>query len=109
MLSRNRVQQEVVQASTLPIVVGTTQQNSQAERAALPVRRREGLKPDGRDATGGSGRSPKARRRNAPTPLTEIFLLNAVEFLLKRIKTLSTTSSLFPAAQAVENQLCWPS
>ncbi|HDL6990175.1 TPA: hypothetical protein PXM90_001293 [Yersinia enterocolitica] len=47
-LLRNRVQQAVAQASVLPIVAGTLQQNPQAERAALPVRRREGLKPDGR-------------------------------------------------------------
>ncbi|ELI8091624.1 TPA: hypothetical protein SJ425_001800 [Yersinia enterocolitica] len=39
----------------------------QAERAAPQARRREGLTPHGRDAIGGMGRSPKARRRIAPT------------------------------------------
>ena len=39
----------------------------QAKRAAPQARRREGLKPYGRDDTGGTGRSPKARRRIAPT------------------------------------------
>lgn len=68
-LSRNRPQQAVAQASVLPIVADTIPQNPQAERAALPVRRREGLKPDGRDTIGGSGRSPKARRRITPTRL----------------------------------------
>ena len=39
----------------------------QAKRAAPQARRREGLKPNGRDGKGGTGRSPKARRRIAPT------------------------------------------
>ena len=39
----------------------------QAKRAAPPARRREGLKPNGRDDKDGTGRSPKARRRIAPT------------------------------------------
>ncbi len=39
----------------------------QAQRAAPQARRREGLTPDGRDDRGGTGRSPKARRRIAPT------------------------------------------
>jgi len=38
----------------------------QAKRAAPQARRREGLKPNGRDGKGGTGRSPKARRRVAP-------------------------------------------
>ncbi|MBZ0106760.1 MAG: hypothetical protein K8H84_14185 [Sulfuricella denitrificans] len=38
------------------------------EASATPqARRREGLKPNGRDGKGGTGRSPKARRRIAPT------------------------------------------
>ena len=39
----------------------------QAKRAAPQARRREGLKPNGCDGKGGTGRSPKARRRIAPT------------------------------------------
>ena len=39
----------------------------QAKRAAPQARRREGLKPNGRDGIGGTGSSPKARRRCAPT------------------------------------------
>ena len=39
----------------------------QAKRAAPQARRREGLKPNGRDSEVGTGRSPKARRRFAPT------------------------------------------
>ena len=39
----------------------------QAKRAAPQARRREGLKPNGRDGKDGTGRSPKARRRIAPT------------------------------------------
>ena len=39
----------------------------QAKHAAPQVRRREGLKPNGRDSEVGTGRSPKARRRGAPT------------------------------------------
>jgi hypothetical protein len=39
----------------------------QAKRAAPQARRREGLMPNGRDGEGGTGRSPKARRREAPT------------------------------------------
>ena len=39
----------------------------QAKRAAPQARRREGLKPNGRDSEVGTGRSPKARRRCAPT------------------------------------------
>ena len=39
----------------------------QAKRAAPQARRREGSKPDGRDGEVGTGRSPKARRRCAPT------------------------------------------
>ena len=39
----------------------------QAKRAAPQARRREGLKPNGRDSEVGTGRSPKARRRSAPT------------------------------------------
>ena len=35
----------------------------QAKRAAPQARRREGLKPNGRDGMDGTGRSPKARRR----------------------------------------------
>jgi hypothetical protein len=35
----------------------------QAKRAAPQARRREGLKPNGRDGKVGTGRSPKARRR----------------------------------------------
>lgn len=35
--------------------------------AAPQARRREGLKPNGRDDKDGTGRSPKARRRFAPT------------------------------------------
>lgn len=31
------------------------------------LQRYKGLKPNGHDAIGGMGRSPKARRRNAPT------------------------------------------
>jgi len=39
----------------------------QAKRAAPQARRREGLTPNGRDSEVGMGRSPKARRRCAPT------------------------------------------
>ncbi|STU23994.1 Uncharacterised protein [Klebsiella pneumoniae] len=39
----------------------------QAKRAAPQARRREGLKPNGRDSARSMGRSPKARRRIAPT------------------------------------------
>lgn len=39
----------------------------QAKCAAPQARRREGLKPNGRDGKDGTGHSPKARRRIAPT------------------------------------------
>ncbi len=39
----------------------------QAKHAAPQARRREGLKPHGRDDEGGTGRSPKARLRIEPT------------------------------------------
>lgn len=39
----------------------------QAQRAAPQARRREGLTPNGRDSARSTGRSPKARRRIAPT------------------------------------------
>jgi hypothetical protein len=42
----------------------------QAQCAAPQARRREGLKPNGRDGKDGTGRSPKARRRIAPTRST---------------------------------------
>ena len=38
----------------------------QAKRAAPQARRREGLKPNGRDGAAGTGPSPKARRCEAP-------------------------------------------
>lgn len=38
-------------------------------RSATGAEVREGLKPNGRDGKGGTGRSPKARRRIAPTHL----------------------------------------
>lgn len=38
----------------------------QAKRAVPQARRREGLKPNGRDSEVGTGRSPKARRCKAP-------------------------------------------
>ncbi len=49
----------------------------QAKRAAPQARRREGLKPNGRDDQDGTGRSPKARRRIASTrPGRSIFSRN---------------------------------
>ncbi|BBP05131.1 hypothetical protein SFPGR_25530 [Sulfuriferula plumbiphila] len=35
-------------------------------RSVIGAKVREGLKPNGRDGKGGTGRSPKARRRIAP-------------------------------------------
>ena len=47
---------------------GDSPQGFPLEASAAPqARRREGLKPNGRDSEVGTGRSPKARRRSAPT------------------------------------------
>ena len=47
---------------------GDSPQGFPLEASAAPqARRREGLKPNGRDSEVGTGRSPKARRRCAPT------------------------------------------
>jgi len=50
----------------------------QAKCAAPQARRREGLKPNGRDGKDGTGRSPIARRRTAPArPDRSIFSASA--------------------------------
>ena len=56
----------------------------QAKRAAPQARRREGLKPNGRDGKDGTGRSPKARRRIAPTrPGSETAIAPEVSYMKK--------------------------
>ena len=47
----------------------------QAKRAAPQARRREGLKPNGRDSAAGTGPSPKARRRKAQARHTVLVVI----------------------------------
>lgn len=65
-LLHNRTQQSAACSGAPPTVAGRAQ-TRQAQRAAPSARRCEGSKPNGRDGIAGTGRSPRARRRSAPT------------------------------------------